>query len=66
MGRAERFSGLGIITAFGSSGGAAAPFTTGLLAQVAGTFVLHPIVIFLVGVMLVCWWAIPKEEKRTE
>lgn len=66
MGRASRFSGLGVITAFGSSGGAAAPFTTGLLAQLAGTFVLHPVVIFLVGVMLLCWWGIPKEEKRSE
>ncbi|KAL8349183.1 hypothetical protein RB601_002003 [Gaeumannomyces tritici] len=66
MDRAERFGGLGVITAFGSSGGAAAPFTTGLLAQLAGTFVLHPIVIVLIGVMLLCWWSIPKEEKRTE
>ncbi|KAL8391859.1 hypothetical protein RB595_002166 [Gaeumannomyces hyphopodioides] len=66
MDRAERFGGLGVITAFGSSGGAAAPFTTGLLAQLAGTFVLHPVVIVLVGVMLLCWWGVPKEEKRTE
>ena len=34
-----------------SSGGAAAPFTTGILAQAVGTFVLHPIAIGLFSVM---------------
>ncbi|TLD08075.1 hypothetical protein PspLS_10572 [Pyricularia sp. CBS 133598] len=66
MGRRERLSGMGVITAFGSSGGAAAPFTTGLLAQVAGTFVLHPIAIGLFGVMAVCWWWLTRERKRVE
>ncbi|KAI6367758.1 hypothetical protein MCOR25_004834 [Pyricularia grisea] len=66
MGRRERLSGMGVITAFGSSGGAAAPFTTGLLAQVAGTFVLHPIAIGLFGIMAVCWWWLNRERKRVE
>ncbi|ROW13981.1 hypothetical protein VPNG_04094 [Cytospora leucostoma] len=52
MSRTEKLSGMGFISAFGSSGGAAAPFTTGILAQAAGTFVLHPIAIGLFGVML--------------
>ncbi|KAI0398976.1 MFS general substrate transporter [Xylaria palmicola] len=66
LSRREQVSGLGVISAFGSSGGAVAPFTTGLLAQAAGTFVLHPIAIGLFGAMLVCWFAIPATRKRTE
>lgn len=62
----EALSGMGTISACGSLGGAVAPFLTGLLAQEAGTFVLHPIVIFLFVVMLVCWWALPVEDKKEE
>ncbi|KAI1426501.1 major facilitator superfamily transporter [Xylaria sp. FL1777] len=66
LSRREQVSGLGVISAFGSSGGAVAPFTTGLLAQAAGTFVLHPIAIGLFGAMLVCWFVLPTTRKRTE
>lgn len=66
MTRREALSGIGTISAFGSLGGAVAPFITGLLAQAVGTFVLHPIVIFLFMVMLLCWWGIPSERKRSE
>lgn len=66
MSRSEKLSGMGLISAFGSSGGAAAPFTTGLLSQVVGTFVLHPIAIGLFAVMLVCWYGLPAQNKRRE
>lgn len=66
MSRTEKVSGMGFISALGSSGGAAAPFTTGVLAQAAGTFVLHPIAIGLFGVMLVCWFCLPSTRKRNE
>lgn len=66
LSRREQVSGLGVISAFGSSGGAVAPFTTGMLAQVAGTFVLHPIAIALFAAMTVCWYGIPAVRKRTE
>lgn len=66
MSRSEQVSGLGVISAFGSSGGAAAPFTTGLLAQAVGTFVLHPIAIALFGVMMGCWYGLPSKPKRSE
>lgn len=66
MSRSEKLSGLGVISAFGSSGGAAAPFTTGLLSQIAGTFVLHPIAIGLFAVMLMTWYGLPSERKRRE
>jgi len=59
-------SGLSVISAFGSSGGAVAPFTTGILAQAVGTFVLHPIAIGLFGVMIACWYSLPAVRKRTE
>lgn len=66
MSRAEKLSGLGVVSAFGSSGGAAAPFTTGLLSQVAGTFVLHPIAIGLFAVMVITWYGLPSHRKRRE
>lgn len=66
LSRSEQVSGLGVISAFGSSGGAAAPFTTGLLAQAVGPFVLHPIAISLFAVMMVCWYGLPSKPKRSE
>ncbi|PNY23548.1 Bypass of stop codon protein 6 [Tolypocladium capitatum] len=66
MPRRDALSGIGTISACGSLGGAVAPFITGLLAQAVGTYVLHPIVIALFVVMLLCWYGIPAERKRTE
>ncbi|KAI1111808.1 MFS general substrate transporter [Nemania sp. NC0429] len=66
LSRREQVSGLGVISAFGSSGGAVAPFATGLLAQAVGTFVLHPIAIGLFGAMIVCWLGVPSPRKRSE
>lgn len=66
IGRKEQMSSLSVISAFGSSGGAVAPFTTGILAQAAGTFVLHPIAIGLFAVMLMCWYGLPNIRKRTD
>lgn len=66
MSHRDALSGMGTISASGSLGGAVAPFLTGMLAQAVGTYVLHPIVIALYVVMLLCWYAIPAEEKRTE
>ncbi|KAK3324552.1 major facilitator superfamily transporter [Cercophora scortea] len=62
----EQVGGMGVISAFGSSGGALAPFTTGILAQAHGAFVLHPIAIGLFGVMMICWFSLPRKAKRTE
>lgn len=66
IGRKHQVSSLGVIGAFGSSGGAVAPFATGILAQAVGTFVLHPIAIALFAVMLICWYGLPNTRKRTE
>jgi fucose permease len=66
MSGSQAVSGMGTISASGSLGGAVAPFLTGLIAQAVGTFVLHPIVIFLFVVMVICWWALPTEDKRSE
>lgn len=66
MNRKEQVSGMSVISAFGSSGGAVAPFTTGLMAQALGTFVLHPVAIFLFGAMVACWIGIPNVRKRRE
>jgi len=66
IGRKDQVSSLSVISAFGSSGGAIAPFTTGILAQAVGTFVMHPIAIALFVVMLGCWFKLPTPRKRTE
>jgi fucose permease len=61
--RSLQIPSLSLISAFGSSGGAIAPFMTGILAQAVGTFVLHPICIALFVVMLACWLTMPKITK---
>ena len=50
----------------GSSGGALAPFITGIMAQKLGTEVLHPICLVLFILMEVCWFTLPKIERRDE
>ena len=57
---------IGFISSAGSSGGAVVPFLTGLLAQAPGTYVLHPICISFFGLMLGCWFGLPRLVKRTE
>jgi fucose permease len=64
--RKDQVSGLSVISAFGSSGGAVAPLVTGILAQAVGTFVLHPIVLVLFTVMIVCWFGVPNVRKRMD
>jgi len=64
--RKQQVSSMSVISAFGSSGGAVAPFMVGLLAQVVGTFVLHPIVIGLFAMMIGCWFMLPNVRKRSE
>ncbi|KAJ6784218.1 hypothetical protein PWT90_01796 [Aphanocladium album] len=62
----QTLSGMGTISAFGSMGGAVWPFIVGLVAQAVDTWVLHPIVIFLFAGMLLCWFGIPEEKRRSE
>ena len=57
---------ISFISSAGSSGGAVVPFITGLIAQGAGTFVLHPICIGAYVLMLGCWSILPKVKKRAE
>jgi fucose permease len=61
-----QMSSLGFVASMGSSGGALAPFLTGLLAQKLGTVVLNPICIALFIVMEIAWFLLPKQQKRTE
>ncbi|KAM0717267.1 hypothetical protein Q7P37_007119 [Cladosporium fusiforme] len=61
-----QMSAIAFITTAGSSGGAVVPFTTGILAQAVGAFVLHPMCVGFFVVMLGCWVALPKVRKRTE
>ncbi|KAL1967894.1 hypothetical protein VTN77DRAFT_2311 [Rasamsonia byssochlamydoides] len=59
-------SSLSFVSAVGSSGGAAAPFLTGILAQHVGTVALHPICLGLYGVMVVTWSCLPRIVKPSE
>ncbi|KAF2152390.1 MFS general substrate transporter [Myriangium duriaei CBS 260.36] len=59
-------SAIGFIASAGSSGGAIAPFLTGLLAQAVGPVVLHPICIALFIAMIGCWALLPAVERRDE
>lgn len=66
VGRRLQISSLAAVSALGSSGGALAPFFTGLLAQQVGTWVLHPVCVSLYVAMVGCWWGLPKIGKRRE
>jgi fucose permease len=59
-------TGFSFISGAGSSGGAIAPFITGLLAQAIGIFALHPVCIVLLVGMLGCWAGLPKTRHRSE
>lgn len=61
-----QMSSLAAVSALGSSGGAVAPFFTGILAQQVGTWVLHPICIGLFAGMVGCWVGLPRMVKRRE
>lgn len=51
-------STLAFISSAGSSGGAIAPFLTGIIAQQRGTWVLSPICLGLYALMMGCWGAL--------
>lgn len=61
-----QMSSLAIVSALGSSGGAVAPFFTGLLAQQAGTWVLNPISIALFASMVLLWVCLPRLGKKKD
>lgn len=64
--RKMQISSLSLIASVGSSGGAVAPFMTGMLAQSLGTYVLHPICISLFVSMGASWWFLPKPARKSE
>jgi fucose permease len=48
------------VSGAGYAGGAVAPFATGLLAQAAGTRVVHPVALGGLVVMMGCWAMLPQ------
>lgn len=62
--RKIRFCSLVLISAFGSSGGSAVPFTVGMISQVRGTFVLHPIFLGCYVLMFLSWVFLPNIERK--
>ncbi|KAF2719332.1 MFS general substrate transporter [Polychaeton citri CBS 116435] len=61
-----QMTAISFISSAGSSGGAVVPFLTGLIAQSAGTFVLHPICIGFYAIMLSALFFLPPIVKRSE
>jgi MFS family permease len=55
---------VGIVGGLGNVGGAVAPFTTGLLAQSEGVWVLQPVILSLIVSMIGSWWFLPNIPSR--
>lgn len=64
--RSIQVQGVSFISSAGSSGGAVVPLITGLVAQAAGTYVLHPVCIVAFAIMIAGWASLPKVERRDE
>lgn len=62
--RRIKFCSMMLMTAFGSSGGSAVPFMVGMLSQVSGTYVLHPIFLACYAVMFIVWIMMPNIERK--
>ena len=62
--RRIRFCSMVLMTAFGSSGGSAVPFMVGMLSQVSGTYVLHPIFLACYAAMFFAWILMPNIERK--
>ena len=56
---------VGVVGALGNAGGAIAPFTTGLLAQSKGVWVLQPVILSLISAMIGTWWFLPNIPPRS-
>ena len=66
LNRDELVNALSFISAMGSSGGAVAPFVTGIVSQQVGTWVVNPIAVGLFGVMGLAWLLLPRIPKKRE
>ena len=64
--RDELVSALSFVSAMGSSGGAVAPFVTGIVSQKVGTWVVNPVAISLFAGMVGMWLLLPRVSKRME
>jgi fucose permease len=56
---------VGVVGGLGNVGGAVAPFTTGLLAQSQGVWVLQPVILSLIACMIGTWWFLPNIPSRS-
>jgi len=66
LNRDDLVSALSFVSAMGSSGGAVAPFVTGVVSQKVGIWVVNPIAMGLFGAMGIAWLLLPKTPKRRE
>ncbi len=60
---ADAFS---LMSAVGQSGSAFWPLVVGIMSTKQGIWVVEPTVIALLGAQGVCWWLVPKVERRIE
>lgn len=59
-------SSIGFAAAFGGCGAAVFPFAVGAIAQAKGVKVLQPIVLALIVVMILLWFALTKMAKKKD
>ena len=62
--RSLQNTAIAFVSSAGSSGGAIAPFVTGILAQSSGTWVLHPVCVGLVVLMQVTWFGLGGDGRK--
>lgn len=60
---ADAFS---LISAVGQSGSALWPLIVGIMSTKNGIWVVEPTVVALLGAQAICWWMVPKVERRDE
>ncbi|EKM75157.1 hypothetical protein AGABI1DRAFT_123344 [Agaricus bisporus var. burnettii JB137-S8] len=57
---------IGWIAGFGSAGSAAVPFLTGAISSKHGIQSLQPLLIAMMGCMLILWYIVPSNSKRSD
>lgn len=60
---ADAFS---LMSAVGQSGSALWPLVVGIMSTKKGIWVVEPTVVALLGAQAICWWLVPKIDRREE
>ncbi|KAJ3551881.1 hypothetical protein NM688_g4454 [Phlebia brevispora] len=64
--RAMHADAFSLMSAVGQSGSALWPLVVGIMSAKKGIWVVEPTVVALLGAQAVCWWFVPKVDRREE